>query len=61
MKLVGEGGKITVKYFTDTGEEVTITREVNDPAFEEPDISIADQSGHEAALINKPIFLAKVK
>ena len=59
-KLVGEGGKLTVVYEDEAGEEVIIERNACDPElpWEEPSV-IKTSSGEEAIIIDGPIFFSQ--
>lgn len=59
-KLVGAGGKISVAYLDERGEELTIEREVSDPSLRgEVKQTVTDSSGDEAVLLNKPMFFSQ--
>ena len=59
-KLVGGGGKISIDYVMNNGEEVMITREVSDPLYrEQVSVSVKDKNGDEALLTSRPVFFSQ--
>lgn len=59
-KLIGAGGKITVEYITESGERISISREVSDPLYrEEVSQTIVDEDGQETLMPNRPVFFSQ--
>lgn len=59
--LVGEGGKISVKFEEADGTELNVEREVVNVAFlpEDSEMEVTDSSGEEVYLLNKPVFFSQ--
>lgn len=59
-KLVGAGGKITVNYLDENGDEVLVSREVTDTMYiEEGPQTITDRNGEDTVLSGKPTFFSQ--
>lgn len=59
-KLVGPGGRISVTYVDEDGEEFFIEREVNDPVVRDvTEQTVKDSSGENAVLPSRPVFFSQ--
>lgn len=59
-KLIGAGGTISVEYTSENGEDVIISREVNDPMYrDEETVLIKDKDDLDVLMPSKPVFFSQ--
>jgi len=59
-KLIGAGGKVTVTYVNEEGEELLIEREVSDESFrDQVEQIMVDSNGEPTILFSTPIFFSQ--